>query len=107
MASFLRRGVIAGVVLLAPLHAHAQVRVDILIRNGSVIDGTGRPARLADVGITGDRITFLGDARTARLSPTTTVADQSTSASCSADGRRMASAPMPPSTYRRAPCAAR
>ncbi len=73
MASLLRRGVIAGVVLLAPLRAHAQVRVDILIRNGSVIDGTGSPARLADVGITGDRITFLGDARIARLSIARTI----------------------------------
>ena len=35
---------------------------DLLIRNGRVIDGTGSPARNADVAITGDRITFVGDA---------------------------------------------
>mgnify|MGYP001408609142 CR=1 FL=1 len=33
---------------------------DVLIRGGQVIDGTGQPARLADVAITGDRIVALG-----------------------------------------------
>ena len=56
-----------GAALAAPACVYAQVRVDILIRNGSVIDGTGSAARLADVGITGDRITFVGDAKVARL----------------------------------------
>ena len=35
---------------------------DILIRNGRVMDGTGNPWIYADVGITGDRITFMGHA---------------------------------------------
>jgi N-acyl-D-aspartate/D-glutamate deacylase len=48
--------------LVAPLAAGAQQRVDLLIRGGRVIDGTGAAARAADVGITGDRITFIGDA---------------------------------------------
>ncbi len=65
--------VAALTLALVPAHAHAQVRVDILIRNGAVIDGTGSPARKADVGITGDRITFLGDARTARLAIARTI----------------------------------
>lgn len=34
---------------------------DIIIRNGTVVDGTGAPSRRADVGITGDRITELVD----------------------------------------------
>lgn len=34
---------------------------DMLLRGGILIDGTGGPARLADVGITGDRIVAIGD----------------------------------------------
>ncbi|MGH9840497.1 MAG: prolyl oligopeptidase family serine peptidase, partial [Blastocatellia bacterium] len=37
-------------------------KVDTLIRGGSMIDGTGSDAIKADVGITDDRIVFLGDA---------------------------------------------
>ncbi len=40
-------------------------KVDTLIRGGNVIDGTGAPATKTDVGITGDRITFVGDAAAA------------------------------------------
>ncbi len=35
--------------------------LDIKIAGGEVIDGTGAPARRADVGVTGDRITTVGD----------------------------------------------
>ncbi|MEB3213693.1 MAG: amidohydrolase family protein, partial [Leptolyngbyaceae bacterium] len=34
---------------------------DLIIRNGEVIDGTGRPRYRADVAVTGDRITAIGD----------------------------------------------
>jgi N-acyl-D-amino-acid deacylase len=34
---------------------------DVLIRNGSVVDGTGAPARRADVAIAGGRIVGIGD----------------------------------------------
>ncbi|MDH4019479.1 MAG: D-aminoacylase [Xanthomonadales bacterium] len=34
---------------------------DIIIRGGSVYDGSGRPAEVADVAIDGDRITKIGD----------------------------------------------
>ena len=34
---------------------------DIVIRGGLVVDGTGAPPRRADVAITGDRITAIGD----------------------------------------------
>jgi N-acyl-D-aspartate/D-glutamate deacylase len=34
---------------------------DIIIRNGTVVDGTGAPARAADVGISGDRIVEIVD----------------------------------------------
>ncbi len=34
---------------------------DVVITNGMLVDGTGSPARRADVGIDGDRITAVGD----------------------------------------------
>jgi N-acyl-D-amino-acid deacylase len=34
--------------------------MDLLLRGATLIDGTGAPGRLADVGITGDRITAVG-----------------------------------------------
>jgi dihydroorotase/N-acyl-D-amino-acid deacylase len=39
---------------------------DIIIRNGRVIDGSGRPAYRADVAINGDRIEEIGSLRSAR-----------------------------------------
>jgi N-acyl-D-amino-acid deacylase len=35
--------------------------LDLIIRNGQVIDGTGAPARKADVGVSGDKIEEIGD----------------------------------------------
>ena len=61
----IRASALAALVLASA--AGAQQRVDVLIRGGTVIDGTGSPARRADVGITGDRITFVGDAAATRL----------------------------------------
>ncbi|HLL75697.1 MAG TPA: D-aminoacylase [Pyrinomonadaceae bacterium] len=34
---------------------------DVIIRNGTVYDGTGRPGRRADVGIKGDRVAAVGN----------------------------------------------
>ncbi|WP_375403602.1 amidohydrolase family protein [uncultured Sphingomonas sp.] len=34
---------------------------DVIIRGGTVFDGSGRPGRVADVGIVGDRIVAVGD----------------------------------------------
>src|SRR6476469_10246625 len=46
---------------------------DLLIRNGRVIDGTGAAARDTDVAITGDRITFVGDAARANVTAKRTI----------------------------------
>ena len=40
-------------------------RFDIIVRGGEVVDGNRQPARRADVGIVGDRITAIGDLSTA------------------------------------------
>src|ERR1051325_4742882 len=42
------------------------VDYDLIIRNGRVIDGSGRPAFTADVAIKDDRITRIGNLRGAR-----------------------------------------
>ncbi|HUV10921.1 MAG TPA: amidohydrolase, partial [Acidimicrobiia bacterium] len=33
---------------------------DLVIRNGTVVDGTGAPARRADIAVDGDRIVTVG-----------------------------------------------
>lgn len=38
-------------------------QLDLLIVHGKLVDGSGKKARTADVGIRGDRIVFVGDAR--------------------------------------------
>ncbi len=47
--------------------------VDVLIAGGRVVDGTGAAARLTDVGLRGDRIVFLGDAKARRVTATRTI----------------------------------
>ena len=37
------------------------MQFDWIVRNGEIIDGTGAPARKADIGIENDRITAIGD----------------------------------------------
>lgn len=46
--------------------AAAQQQFDLLIRGGRVLDGTGNPWYYADVGVTGERITAVGDLSNAR-----------------------------------------
>jgi len=41
----------------APLHAQ---QLDLILHNGTVVDGSGSPGVKADVGILGDRIVFVG-----------------------------------------------
>src|SRR5688572_7566815 len=49
----------------APVAAAGQP-FDVVITNGRVVDGTGAPWFRADVGITGDRITAVGNLSSAR-----------------------------------------
>ncbi len=87
MTSLLRKGLLVGFVVAAVASiyfsrsiagatrtANEQSRaqferkpVEFLLTGGEVIDGTGSPAHRADVGISGDRIVFIGDAQQAHL----------------------------------------
>ena len=51
---------------ILPGRAQTQ-QLDLLILHGKLVDGSGSKPRTADVGIRGDRITFVGDARKANL----------------------------------------
>ncbi|MEK6304461.1 MAG: D-aminoacylase [Acidobacteriota bacterium] len=65
---------LAGLLLVAlPLTVLAGSRLqtreqsfDVIIRGGSVYDGTGRPPVRADVGIKGDRIAAIGNLKSAK-----------------------------------------
>lgn len=46
--------------------AEAQPQYDLLIKGGRIIDGTGRPGYVADVGVRGDRIVRIGKLARAR-----------------------------------------
>ena len=50
-----------------PLMAQTQATqaYDVILRGGTVYDGTGVPGRIADVGIRGDRIAAIGDLKNA------------------------------------------
>lgn len=48
-------------------------QVDLLIRRGKVIDGSGSGPVVTDVGVKGDRIVFIGDAAKERISAARTV----------------------------------
>jgi N-acyl-D-amino-acid deacylase len=47
--------------IASPAPRPAQAPFDIIIRGGTVYDGTGAPGRRADVGIQGDRIAGIGE----------------------------------------------
>src|SRR5437773_11529882 len=48
-------------------------KLDVLIVRGRLVDGSGKKPRQADVGIRGDRIAFVGDARKSNPSATRTI----------------------------------
>jgi N-acyl-D-amino-acid deacylase len=66
-------GIIAFALLAVSSAADGQGVVDVLIRGGSVVDGSGGAPKREDVGITADRITFVGDASANRIRATRTI----------------------------------
>jgi N-acyl-D-amino-acid deacylase len=56
--------ILAGCATAPP--APAPATYDLIVRNGTVYDGSGAPGRRADVGVSGDRVSVLGDLSTAR-----------------------------------------
>src|SRR5436305_13091335 len=60
--AFLLASLFTAVALSAASTA-APAKYDLIIRNGRVVDGTGRPAFRNDIGIAGDRIVEMGDLR--------------------------------------------
>lgn len=59
-----KSGATGGVGQDAPQVVTGRGRADIVVRNGTVYDGTGGPPQRADIGITGDRITAVGQVPT-------------------------------------------
>jgi N-acyl-D-amino-acid deacylase len=55
------RTFIAAVLIAGAACSTAGQRYDLIVRGGQVADGGGGPLQRADVGITGDRITTVGD----------------------------------------------
>ena len=71
--------ILIAITALAQLHKtpYAQTlreqQLDLLILHGKLVDGSGQKPRTADVGIRGDRIVFVGDARKANATAARTV----------------------------------
>ncbi len=53
--------------LCAGARIDAQVQADVLLRGGLIVDGSGAPGRIGDVVLTGDHISFVGDASRERI----------------------------------------
>jgi dihydroorotase/N-acyl-D-amino-acid deacylase len=58
----MRKLVVSLLLLASSALAQTAPQFDVLIRNGRVFDGSGNPWFRADIGIVGDRITFIGPA---------------------------------------------
>ena len=69
----IRAALVLGLLAGPAVDLGAQQQVDVLIRGGTLVDGTGAARRRADVGVTGDRITFVGDAAASRVTAAKTI----------------------------------
>ncbi|HUP19644.1 MAG TPA: D-aminoacylase, partial [Gemmatimonadota bacterium] len=56
----LRAAMVAAGIALSVAPARAQAPLDLLIRGGTIVDGTGAPGVRADLAIAGDRIAAIG-----------------------------------------------
>src|SRR5947207_3777189 len=69
MTTGLRKLFALALIILLPTLSLAQTRrapaFEVIIRGGTVYDGSGGPPRRADVGIRGDRIAAIGNLKTA------------------------------------------
>jgi N-acyl-D-aspartate/D-glutamate deacylase len=54
-----RLRIAAALLLATRAFAQTPQQLDLLIRNGSLLDGSGTPAVIADIGIVGDRIALI------------------------------------------------
>ena len=64
LSSIIARAVpVLGVVVFTAFFGACETRpaYDLILRNGEVVDGTGRAAREADVAVSGDSIAAIGD----------------------------------------------
>ena len=68
-----RAAVVLALLATSAADLRSQQQVDVLIRGGTLVDGTGAARRRADVGIKGDRIAFVGDAAGSRVAATKTI----------------------------------
>ena len=59
-SSFVSSAIALGFACGAASCVHAP-ELDLVVRGGEILDGTGAPARRADVGVRGDRIVAIGD----------------------------------------------
>ncbi|HVR29004.1 MAG TPA: D-aminoacylase, partial [Thermoanaerobaculia bacterium] len=60
---FVRGGILAPLVLalLTLSGCEATARYDLILRGGTIYDGSGAPGSVGDVAISGDRIAAIGD----------------------------------------------
>ncbi len=56
----LRAALCLGLLMTFAASGVCAQQVDLILRGGTIVDGSGTPQRKADVGIAGDRIVFVG-----------------------------------------------
>jgi N-acyl-D-amino-acid deacylase len=66
MRSFVPFAIVSLILSIQPMKSAPVQRYDVIIRNGTIYDGTGAEGVRADVGINADRIERVGDLKNAR-----------------------------------------